>query len=166
MPNLALNRPAFVQTAEAFCAHIERADSVDRALFLRICFHLISKLLAEALDLPEVDGELNTPAVTRDQYNCVVLLLKAQLGQDDYYNMVFDPYETGAEPLIGSISDDLADIWRDLSTGLAALRDRSIEDAIEEWRFSFAYHWGLRHATHVLNPLVVLLLRDGWYERD
>jgi hypothetical protein len=39
----------------------------------------------------------------------------------DFYSEIFDPTEVPAEaPVIGSVSDDLADIYRDVVTGLRA----------------------------------------------
>lgn len=157
----AEQRPAFVNTAETFCAHIEAAASSERPTFVRLSFALISKLLSEAIELPEVEGKLDTRNVSEERYKEVAQLIKAKFVDDDYYTMMFAPYEIAAEPVVGCLSDDLADIWLGVKNGLEALGDGSLENAVAQWRSGFADQWG-DQATQVLRPLSALLLRDGW----
>jgi hypothetical protein len=159
-PSSLEQRPAFVNTAEAFCAHIEEAPSCERPVFVRLCFSLISKLLSEAMELPEVERKLDAGSVSDERYNEIAQFVKAKFIDDDYYTMMFDPYEIAAEPVVGSLSDDLADIWRGIKSGLEALNKGGLEDAVAQWRSSFAEQWG-DQATQVLRPLSALLLRDG-----
>jgi hypothetical protein len=159
-PSSLEQRPAFVNTAEAFCAHIEAAASCERPTFVRLCFSLIAKLLSEAVELPEVEGKLDAGSVSDERYNEIAQLVKAKFTDDDYYTMMFDPYEIAAEPVVGSLSDDLAGIWRGVKSGLESLSKGGLEDAIAQWRFSFVAQWG-DQATQVLRPLSALLLRDG-----
>jgi len=85
--------------------------------------------------------------------------LGSYLGDWDAYAEVFDPYEMDDTPVVGSLSDDLADVYRDLRRGLA-LFDASNRpgkiDAVWDWRFHFHSHWG-EHATGALRPLHRLL---------
>jgi hypothetical protein len=58
----------------------------------------------------------------------------------------------------GSISDDLADIWRDVKMGLLAFdsgKPKCIKDAVWHWRFSFGSHWGY-HVAGAIRALTVL----------
>ena len=61
-------------------------------------------------------------------------------------------------PVAGSLSDDLADIWRDLKLGLLAMEsdaaDRSA-DIAWHWRFSFESHWA-QHAAGAIGGLNAL----------
>ncbi len=155
---------SFAKTAKAFCAHIESAGSHELAPFARECFGLISRLLAEIVKLPAGRGKLDTHRASRERYEEIVARLKEQFGMHDYYRMLFYAYEPDEAPLYGSLSDDMADIWADLMGGLEALRSGHSGDAIEQWRFSFACHWGSNHAVNVLKPLIALLLKEGWYE--
>lgn len=136
-------RPALVNTAEAFCKHIENAAATERTAFIRGCLVLISRLVAEAVELLEAGSQLDSQSVPDERHREIADLLKAQFGEDDYYKMMFDPYEIVAEPVVGCLSDDLADIWRDIKHGS-----------------SFRDHWG-QTATQVLRPLASLLLRDA-----
>ncbi len=160
-PSTANQRPAFVNTAEAFCSHIESAATFDRVSFIPVCFVLISRLLSEVIELPESAGQLDTHNVADERYNEIVQLLKTNLQAGDYYTMMLDPYEVASQPVVGSVCGDLADIWRGLKDGLEALGQGSLENATAQWRFSFANHWG-DQATQILRPLMTELLRNGW----
>ena len=116
-------------------------------------------MLSEIVDLPDV-GKLRTGRqVTGDKYNEIVQRLKRQVGESDYYKKVFDPWKT-EDPLYGSISDDLADIWRDLKLGMLVLAKDDASNAICEWRFHFFHHWGRFHAAGLLHPLFSLAFSE------
>jgi hypothetical protein len=83
------------------------------------------------------------------------------LGNHDYYWMVFEPFQTAQpESIYGSISHDLADIWRDLKVGLLAASTGKLSDAICDSRFSFEVHWGPFHDGHTVRPLFGLLFGE------
>ena len=69
------------------------------------------------------------------------------------YGEVFDPLTIPSEePVIGSIADDIIDIYRDVVTGLRAYRLGDLANARWEWAFNFAHHWG-EHATGAIRAL-------------
>lgn len=71
----------------------------------------------------------------------------------DYYGEVFDPTIVPAEePVLGSLSDDLADIHRDVMTGLRAYQRGDRAGALWEWSFGLQIHWGA-HATGAMRAL-------------
>src|SRR5262249_48569314 len=71
----------------------------------------------------------------------------------DYYAEVFDPSVIPTEvPVIASIADDIADIYRDVVSGLGAYQVGRRAQAIWEWRFGFEHHWG-GHATGAIRAL-------------
>ncbi|MBK9385577.1 MAG: DUF5063 domain-containing protein [Planctomycetes bacterium] len=68
------------------------------------------------------------------------------------YWMLFDRYADEA-PVAGELSDDLLDIYVDVSRGLALGRSPATRAAaLWEWRFHFDMHWGA-HAVQALNAL-------------
>lgn len=77
----------------------------------------------------------------------------------DYYWCVFEPFEPEKpDSIVGSISDDLADIWRDLRADLTEIdsgKATSITDAVWHWRFSFETHWA-QHAAGAIVALTAL----------
>ena len=70
----------------------------------------------------------------------------------DVYWEVFDPYEED-EPVAGSLSDDILDVYKDVRRGLT-LWDKDVprSAALWEWRFHFDSHWG-DHAVDALRAL-------------
>lgn len=77
--------------------------------------------------------------------------VQAVLGDwDDYWTTTSIVEEA---PVNLSLADALADIWRDLRSGLDALGSGNPrEDVLWEWRFDFRTHWGL-HAVEALRAL-------------
>lgn len=72
--------------------------------------------------------------------------------QFDAYCEIFDPYEE-ADPVVGSLSDDMLDVYKDVRRGLT-LWDKVVprSAALWEWRFHFDCHWG-DHAVDALRAL-------------
>ena len=85
--------------------------------------------------------------------------LCAQLGHDAWYWMYFEPMKTQvekAEPVGGNLADDLADVYRDVATGLRAwdsTDDSPLDEVVFQWlRGGFEIHWGA-HAVDALGIL-------------
>jgi hypothetical protein len=62
----------------------------------------------------------------------------------DHYTDVFDPTEDRPDegPVIANLADDLADIYRDVVSGLRAYEQGDRADAVWEWSFGLHHHWG------------------------
>jgi hypothetical protein len=77
-----------------------------------------------------------------------------------HYWEVFEPFaEEKPDPIYGSISDDLKDVWGDLKKGLSIFdsgKPNCIEDAVWNWRFLFGSHWG-HHAAGAIWVLTALM---------
>lgn len=142
----------FEELAESFVAFVDDASHLPADRFVGELERHLLDLYRAALDLalPE-DAEDAAPpsAVTNDEAAALQRRLSDQLGDFDVYRLVFDPYELDAPPVAGSLADDVADIYRDLKSGLAATNDA---EATWQWRFGFDTHWG-RHAAHALYAL-------------
>ena len=71
----------------------------------------------------------------------------------DYYYSVSDLFIVPPEePTIGSLPDDLADIYRDVESGLREFQAGRRAQAVWEWGFGFRHHWG-EHATGAIRAL-------------
>lgn len=67
-----------------------------------------------------------------------------------FYWVVFDPHaEPDGEPVAGDLVDDLADVYRDVATGVLLWEQGHRNEAIWHWRFNSNVHWG-RHAVSAL----------------
>jgi hypothetical protein len=69
------------------------------------------------------------------------------------YSAVFNPLDaTDVAPVTGSLADDLADIYRDIASGLRAYELGNRAGAVWEWSFGLHSHWGA-HATFAIRAL-------------
>ena len=71
----------------------------------------------------------------------------------DYYGVVFDPSVVPPEePVVGSLSVDIADIYGDIVRGLNEFQAGRRAVAHYEWGYNFRLHWG-EHATGAIRVL-------------
>lgn len=105
---------------------------------------LLSDLISSATELPRhvdvTDAEVEG-----------VKAPKFDLDAVDFYYEVFDPFIRD-ELVVGSLSDDLGDIYEDLREGIDLLDSGHACDAIWHWRFHYDNHWG-DHAVDALRAL-------------
>jgi hypothetical protein len=116
----------------------------------------LATLYRAALDLPrecsdEAAGEPEATPVDHDGW---------QRAYDaagriplDYYAEVFNPTAIDdREPVMGSLADDLADIYRDVVSGLRTYESGRQSSAVWQWTFAFHTHWGA-HAVGAMRAL-------------
>jgi hypothetical protein len=84
------------------------------------------------------------------------------LGQRAFYREIFDPFDASEVEVMGSLSDDLQDIYRDVRSGLLKWDRGEAGAALWEWRFNFEGHWG-EHTTSALRALYALC---AWYDGE
>ena len=71
----------------------------------------------------------------------------------DLYSDIYNPTIVPSEQqVVGSISDDLTDIYRDVVAGLRAYKKGERAAAAWEWSFGLHSHWGT-HATSAIRAL-------------
>lgn len=146
---------AFIKAARGYCALIEDNAEPNSWMFARECLISLLHLYDAALHLPQV--EPTTEAVLADMTHESWDPIRRKISlrfQRDYYWQVFEPPESDPPEVVGgSLSDDLADIWRDIKPGLEAMRASAHEvdpNVIWDWRFSFETHWA-QHAAGAIN---------------
>lgn len=137
---------SFAAQARAFYKFVSNAHELpigDRLLVARrelLALYLAALELPEGLRGDEVERiEAPTPAGWQS------------FGVHEHYWEVFDPYQL-TEPVVGSLSDDILDVFLDVARGLALSECGEEAAACREWRFSFASHWG-DHAIDALRAL-------------
>jgi hypothetical protein len=112
------------------------------------------------LDYGRVGDDVDPPdRMTTEQWSDFFQRLGRHLGSYDAYRFVFDPYDLESEPVGGRLSDDLADIYRDLCEGLDLHDSGHTDEAFWQWRFGFDSHWG-RHAAHSLYALYAIRIGE------
>jgi hypothetical protein len=175
---------SFAQIAEEFCALIDAREQYTTDELLGHVHVLLPRLYSVALALPDTRPDHSHPAgegveekddepydmdaavaesgkdrIGHERLLAMSRSLGALIGDRDCYAEIFDPYaEPAEEAVTGMLSDDLADIYADLTDGLAKWRRGEHDQANWAWRFSFGTHWG-EHATGALRALYTLAAR-------
>jgi hypothetical protein len=137
----------FVWRAREFCTFIHEADKLPLDERMSEAQRYLLGLYTAALSLPSVEPtDYAKPARSPDPPS-------NWQGFEEFetYWEVFDPYKL-AEPVAGSLSDDLLDVYRDIRRGLTYWESGHDARAIWEWRFSFESHWG-DHGVDALRAL-------------
>jgi len=157
----------FGVVAQRFCSLVDTASNMGRAELVAEIYRILPSLIGEAMKLPNVHPSekvgqiaptgkpalLSNDRMTHGEWTQLYNFFKEQLADWDLYRQVFDPTKD-QDTVVGSLADDLADIYRDLKEGLVLneTHQASPEDIIWEWRFSFYSHWG-KHAIDALQTI-------------
>ena len=137
--------------AREYCLLAEQDEPLEdaglwkiRNLLLRLMYHISS------VDEAPQDPTEDEPEKATAELHLKVITQFGALGVTPY-KMISDPFDLEAkdEPGMGVLSDDLADIYLDLSRGLVHANRSQMQHACHEWSSSYRKHWG-QHATHAL----------------
>lgn len=168
----------FAQLAEEFCTLVEGASSSEAELFLHTLHGLLPRLYSSGLDLPstevlflpdregsEDDAVPNTSPdpdrPTHEAWAQLATMLGRLFGERCHYREIFDAYAPDSdEEVIGSLADDVADIYGEVVAGLRKWRRGDTGEALWAWRFSLEAHWG-EHLTGALRAIFSL---SAWHE--
>lgn len=130
----------------------ERNEWAVRGALIRV-----TQLYLAALDLPPAltDESPDQPIAQRieeSEWRKILIATSVRL-PFDMYGEVFNPLTLPPEEaVIGSLSDDIADIYRDVVTGLQEYEAGRHSEARWQWEFSLRFHWG-EHATGAIRAL-------------
>lgn len=156
----------FTAAAERFVALIRAAGSSSRESFLIELATALPTLYAAGARLPAAEpdtDEAPPKTLTRDQWTAIFERLQALLGDIDPYNAVapFEDHPGDGQMTVGSLADDLADIYRDVDQGLTLFAaGRSQNDVVWEWRSGFWTHWG-EHSVNAVRAIHAHLAAAG-----
>lgn len=132
----------FVAEARRYCTLIENEGGGGPSAFEKECLTVLLRLYQQILLLPSADpSEPELPErISHDEWQTVQARTVQRTEHDQYWE-VYEPFaDKKPDPIRGSISDDLADIWRDIKMGLSIFDSRGpncMKDAVRHWRFSF-----------------------------
>lgn len=140
----------FANTVTAFCEWAESCPG-DPNEDAEMALRLVSRLFAQALDLPSIFDDEDAPAIPHEEWAAMYKRFGSL--PFNFYSSHLEPANVpDPTPGIGDLADDLADIWRDLKGGLDLYRKGNHAAAATEWRVNFEIHWG-RHAASALYAL-------------
>ena len=154
---------SFATLAQEYCGLLNlRGRTRTRNLLMRL-HQLLPIVHSTALRLPLLyEGAPGCDdRMTFAQSQRLYRSLRRKLGRYDEYAEIFDPYSrSNQEVVVGSLADDLTDIYFALHAGLECYVTRRLSEAAWTWRFEFDIHWG-EHATGAMRALY-WLHRDDW----
>ena len=156
---------AYRDLAVRYCDLIENRGSPDSVAWVKEIHLLLPRLYAAALALPsDVEPDTDTvehdPTLSHEEWQLIFRELGNLFARWNHYFDVFDPYdEKNREAICGSLSDDLADIYHDVRSGLRLQQiagDTRPNDVLWSWKFNFESHWAA-HATGAMRALQTVL---------
>jgi Domain of unknown function (DUF5063) len=151
--------------AAAYVDRLDRAREVAPQEFLREALELLCRLVTLVLTLPNTTASIRA---STDEGDDVERLLEAGLedflGTSGAYWTVPPLLESNVEALplasIGSIAEDLAEIYGALVPGLLAAEEGAHDVAAATWSFGFWSHWG-EHALESARAIRAQLAMSG-----
>jgi len=149
---------AFLNAASRYCDWIEITGGKSGRAALLELLDMLVMLYHCALTLPVVDpGEsAGGRLITHEEWVVLYERLSEELGAAaaTVYWFVFEPFSLKEESVVcNTLTDDCADIYRDLKNGFLSLSANEEAAAVVwDWRFSFQTHWG-QHAVNAISAL-------------
>lgn len=144
----------FAREARVFCSWATGDDRTEMSAANAV--RRVSSLYVAALDLPSPflpDQSVEVTNVEPPAGSLVAVGSRASKLALQVYWEIFDPSTDPPEPpVLGSIVDDLGDIYLDVARGLMLYDSGDRNEALWEWAFNFRIHWG-RHASSALRAL-------------
>jgi hypothetical protein len=154
-----LNR--FAEEARTFCSWATGADGSEMSIPLAL--RRVSSLYTAALSLPPpfTQGMSKDSVDVEPPPNAVQLVSKraATLPLQVYWEIFAPTEDPPDKPVLGSIADDLSDIYRDVARGMILFEAGDRAEALWEWAFNFQAHWG-QHATGAIRAFHAYLAKD------
>jgi hypothetical protein len=153
----------FVTVANEFCSFMETAGQFERLDFILKVQKLLPLLYLKGSLIPEMESVLNEgneKFVSEQEYDFVKEQVRTHMRELDDYSEQWDPKITGStEPVITSISENMADLYQDMkdfvslySMGVTEI----MNDAVWECKMNFENYWGqiLVNALRVIHRIV------------
>jgi hypothetical protein len=151
----ALGLPAgFIANVREYVSLIESSDSLPVLTLLRHAADILGRIYSATW---RIEPAQPTDEKTLQRRPSPMKRLASQLGAFDQYFCVFDA-RVQDEPVVGSLADDLADIYLELAGALDEFDAGRHDNAVWEWRLVLRGHAG-GHLARAL-PALHALLRD------
>lgn len=137
-----------ITVATEFCKQVEQTEGEGREHFIEIMRGILPMLYLKMTllgDVPEISG-YNEGKLTEDDYNYVrhnVTVLLAD--RDDYLDVFVEDFKYSDQPVLCTISENLADIYQVLRELVETFREgfeESMQVALFETADRFKLYWG------------------------
>ena len=139
----------FVTVAAEFCAFLEQSEGRKRRDFVDTMLKLLPLLYLKASLVPHVEGDEEfypEEFVTEQDYEYLRAMLSAIMaGEDDYMDLNNQDVRFSDEPVVRSVSEDLADIYQALKNFVETYRlgvEYNMAEAVVAVAERFGLYWG------------------------
>lgn len=148
----------FLTVCAEYCKTLEQCGNDEREHFIDVMRGLLAMLYLKASLLPDFPEEpgYNEPVVTEDDYEYIRTKVAAVMKeQDDYLDVFMEDFKYSDQPILCTVSENLADIYQNLRNFVEVVRgghEEAVSVALYDIRSSFETEWGQK----VLNALRAL----------
>ena len=139
----------FVTVAAQYCAYLEDSEGRSREEFIDTMSKLLPLLYLKGSLLPQYEtysDNMLSDYVTEENYDIIrnnIAFIMAD--KDDYLDVFVDDMKYSDEPILMTISENLADIYQDIKN-FAYIYKQGVEDemmsALEQCNQNFKTEWG------------------------
>lgn len=143
------NTVEFVTVAAEFCAFLEQSEGRKRRDFVDTMLKLLPLLYLKASLVPHVEGDEEfypEEFVTEQDYEYLrAMLSDIMAGEDDYMDLNNQDVRFSDEPVVRSVSEDLADIYQALKNFVETYRlgvEYNMAEAVAAVAERFGLYWG------------------------
>lgn len=138
----------FITVASEYCKALEHCREFEQHDFIDVMRNLLPMVYLKVSligEIEEAEG-YNEPKVTEDDYNYVRSGVAAVLAEkDDYLDVFVEDFKYSEQPILCTISENLADIYQALRNLLEIFRS-NYEDAMQVALYDtvedFKLYWG------------------------
>ena len=154
----------FINVVSQFCLLLESNKDNNGLQLLQNAYVLLCQLCLYGMKLPEIKRltEYETHRKPNTRWKEMFDSLNQRLEEFGYYHEISDPFDLEDHELIlGSLSNDLSEIYQDIAPGLHVWEKANTSEKlciIWEWKWGYENHWG-DHATTALRALHSLLFQ-------
>lgn len=166
------NTVEFVTVAAEFCAFLEQSEGRRRRDFVDTILKLLPLLYLKASLVPTVEEDEDfypEEFVTEQDYEYLRSMLAAIMaGEDDYMDLNNHDVRFSDEPIVRSISEDLADIYQALKNFVETYKlgiEYNMSEAVAIVSERFGLYWG-QSVSDVLKALHRVKYRPSEEEDD
>lgn len=159
----------FVTVAAEFCGYVEGSQGRNRKDFVNTILKLLPLLYLKASLLQTVEVEEDfypETFVTEQDYEYLRMTIAAVMGEhDDYLDLCNDDVRFSDEPMMKSISEDIADVYQAVRNFVETYRigvEENMLGAVAEIEQSFNLYWGQT----LVNAMRALHKCKGMQEED
>ncbi len=156
-----------IRVSAEYCRYLEGCANTSKHEFCQTLCALLPMVYIKTVMLPpvdEIDGYLS-PFVTEDDYNYVRRNVHTVLrADDDYLDVQVEDFKYSEQPVLCTVSENLADIYQQLRDLVETFREGheeamqvSLHDTLEEFKLT----WGGKLLASLRTLHIIYIEADG-----